>query len=242
MKAILVRIGVDQAYGAWNAPVDPRTGQFVYVPIPDGAKKECAPRQAHGYNEVAAPLAEFAEKFNVRGLRCPEGLRQRNMHLDPDFGHLTYGDNGIRRGARIATLGPDDLLVFYAGLRSIIHPSELVYALVGLFVVEEVVRAIDISVERRRENTHTRWTTISENDVVVRGKSGVSGRFDRCVVVGEWRDKAYRVCRRIEDAWGGLTVKNGYIQRSVVPPVFRDADRFYDWFQRQGTMLLKRNN
>lgn len=242
MKAILVRIGVDQAYGAWNAPVEPRTGQFVFVPIPDGAKKGCTPGHARRYDEIIRPLAEFADKFRVRGLRCPERLRLRNMHLDPDFDYLTYGDNGMRRGARIATLGPNDLLVFYAGLRSIIDPNHLVYALVGLFVVEEVVRAIDIPVERRYENAHTRWTRISENDVVVRGKSGVSGRFNRCVPIGEWRDKAYRVCRCVEDAWGGLTVKDGYIQRSAVPPFFLNADRFYDWFQRQGVTLLERNN
>jgi hypothetical protein len=36
MKATLVRVGVDHAYGAWNAPVNPITGQFVYIPIPDG--------------------------------------------------------------------------------------------------------------------------------------------------------------------------------------------------------------
>ena len=164
------------------------------------------------------------------------------MHLDPDFDHLTYGDNGMRRGARVATLGPDDSLVFYAGLRSIVDPSELVYALVGLFVVEDVVRAVDVPAGRRHENAHTRWATISVNDVIVRGKDGLSGRFDRCVPIGEWRGKAYRVCRDVEDAWGGLTVKNGYIQRSVVPPAFLNASRFYSWFQRQGIKLLRRNN
>jgi hypothetical protein len=34
MKALLVRIGVDQAYGGWNTPVDAE-GRFVYVPIPE---------------------------------------------------------------------------------------------------------------------------------------------------------------------------------------------------------------
>ena len=34
MKALLVRIGVDQAYGEWNAPVD-AVSRFVYVPIPE---------------------------------------------------------------------------------------------------------------------------------------------------------------------------------------------------------------
>ena len=35
MKGVLVRVGIDQASGGWNAPVAPRTGAFVYVPIPD---------------------------------------------------------------------------------------------------------------------------------------------------------------------------------------------------------------
>jgi hypothetical protein len=164
------------------------------------------------------------------------------MHLDPDFDHLTYGDNGARRGAGIAALGPNDLLVFYAGLRSITDPHKLVYALIGLFVVEEIVRAVSVPAERRGENAHTRWAAISDNDVIARGKTGVSGRFDRCVAIGEWRDKAYRVCRKIEDAWGGLTVKNGYIQRSAVPPAFLNAKMFYHWFQQQDINLLKRNN
>jgi hypothetical protein len=132
--------------------------------------------------------------------------------------------------------------VFYAGLRSIIPPKKLLYALVGLYVVEEVVLAITVPAERRHENAHTRWTDISDSDIVVRGKRGVSGRFDRGVPVGEFRDKSYRVCRDIEDAWGGLTVKNGYIQRSAVPPAFLDAERFYDWFQQQGVTLIEKNN
>jgi hypothetical protein len=143
---------------------------------------------------------------------------------------------------RIARLGPGDLLVFYAGLRPIIGQKELVYALVGLFVVDDVVRAIHVPAERRHENAHTRWKAISENDVVVRGRHGESGRCDRCIPIGEWRDRAYRVRGDIEHKWGGLTVKNGYIQRSVAPPAFLDACRFYDWFRRQGRVLLKRNN
>ncbi len=242
MKAILVRVGVDHAYGAWNAPVDPRTGHFVFVPIPDNAKKEYTHGNERKYDEIEAPLNEFAAKSGVSSLCCPKTLRMRNMHLDPDFEYLTYGDNGTRRGARIATLSANDLLVFYAGLRSIEQRKELVYALVGIFVVQEVVRAHSVPSEKRHENAHTRWTIISENDVVVRGKSGVSGRFDRCIPIGEWRENAYRVCSPIEDAWGGLTVKNGYIQRSAVPPAFHNAERFYRWFQSQDITLLERNN
>jgi hypothetical protein len=38
VKGLLVRVGVDQAYGSWNAPVNPETLDFAYVPIPDGAQ------------------------------------------------------------------------------------------------------------------------------------------------------------------------------------------------------------
>jgi hypothetical protein len=242
VKAILVRIGIDHSYGAWNAPVDPETERFVYVPIPDGAGKQYTRANAHAFDKILVPLSDFAERCDVKDLRCPASLGELNMHLDPDFDYLTYGDNGTRRGAGIAVLKPDDLLVFYAGLRSIVVQKELVYALVGLFVVEEVVRAVDVSVERRHENAHTRWTTISENDVIVRGKRGVSGRFERCIPIGEWRENAYRVCRDMEEVWGGLTVKNGYLQRSGVPPAFLNASRFYNWLLEQGVALLERNN
>lgn len=242
MKAILVRVGVDLAYGAWNAPVNPETGEFVYVPIPDNEKKTYTQGNAHGYGEIETPLGELATKYNSATLKCPETLKRRTMHLDPDFLHLTYGDNGTRRGTGIAALGANDLLVFYAGLRSIIQPKRLVYALVGLFVVEEVVHAVNVPFEKRHENAHTRWAVISANDIVVRGKHGLSGRFDRCVPIGEWRDKSYRVCRHIEDAWGGLAVKNGFIQRSAVPPAFIDANMFYDWFKQQNVTLVEKNN
>lgn len=41
MKAVLVRIGIDQAYGGWNAPIDLGSGQFVYMQIPEGPTTEC---------------------------------------------------------------------------------------------------------------------------------------------------------------------------------------------------------
>lgn len=245
MNAILVRVGVDHAYGRWNAPADPATGQFVFVPIPDSVTKKYRPGSQRRFDEIVAPLSEFAARYKSDKpsiYNCPEPLRQLNMHLDPDFQYLTYGDNGMRRGAGIAKLAPGDVLVFYSGLRSIQYPNQLIYALVGLFVVEEVTRAIAVPGKRRHENAHTRWTIISENDIVVRGKRGLSGRFDRFIPIGEWRDGAYRVCRHIEKAWGGLTVKNGYIQRSAVPPMFLNAERFYEWFQQQRINLQERNN
>lgn len=240
MRAILVRIGIDHSFGQWNAPVDLTTGDFLFVPIPDNENTVYPPELATYYDMVQEPIAEFARAHGIAGLHLPEALQNRTMHLAPDFKNLTYGDNGANRGSRIATFSTGDLLVFYAGLRSIASPKELAYGLVGLFVVEEVVRAQNITAKRLHENAHTRWAPVSANDIVVRANPNESGRLDRFVPIGSYREKAYRVLPEIEAAWGGLDVNNGYIQRSAVPPEFNNPEMFLDWFKKQNVTLSRR--
>jgi len=73
----------------------------------------------------------------------------------------------------------------------------------------------------------------------VRAKPDISGQLDRCVPIGEWRNRAYRVRQEILDAWGGLSVKDGYIQRSAVPPSFNRPSQFLDWLQIQDINLIR---
>src|SRR6266487_3102257 len=106
MRAILVRVAVDKSWkgGHWNAPVDPESGQFVYVPIPEKDGTPFLPGLAYGYNLMMPALNGFCQLFSVHrsdDLKFPETLEKRHMHLDPDFEHLTYGDRGDRRGAGI---------------------------------------------------------------------------------------------------------------------------------------------
>jgi len=70
----------------------------------------------------------------------------------------------------------------------------------------------------------------------------VSGRLERCIPIGDYRERAYRVRPTLLTAWGGLSVNNGYLQRSARLPEFSQADRFYDWFLAQKVALLPRNN
>lgn len=37
VRTVFVRVGIDQAYGEWNGPVDPVGREFGCVPIPDEA-------------------------------------------------------------------------------------------------------------------------------------------------------------------------------------------------------------
>lgn len=246
MKSLLVRVGVDKSYGRWNAPVDAASGRFVYVPIPESVGLPFYPNLERRYDEVLPALDQFCQKYKCdlhADLRFPRDLMQCAMHLDPDFAELTYGDEGARRGAGMVGMDEGDLLVFYAGLRPI-DPSQhnLIYALVGLYVVSEVVSVQDVVPDRWGQNAHTRKSKRGETDIVVRARPVVSGRLVRCIPIGEYRDRSYRVRHDVLDAWGGLSVKDGFIQRSIVPPSFTDPMRFHDWFLRQKVPLISRNN
>ncbi len=108
MNGLLVRVGADLSAGggSWNGPVDGASGEFAYVAIPENSPVH--PGLDKPYSDLAPTLARF-------GVGLPEHLRMRNMHLDPDFEHLTYGDQRERAKQLRAHLRPDDLIVFYAG-------------------------------------------------------------------------------------------------------------------------------
>ena len=236
MKALLVRVGADQSKsgGSWNGPVDMQNRRFVYVPIPESYAVH------PGLNK---PFSLLVSELATLNCALPVQLHMQNMHLDPDFSRLTYGDQG-RRGAQITnTLTRGDLLVFYAGLRDIRGARNLVYALIGLYVIDFIEKARDVYHGDRDCNAHTR-RILSQNadDIVVYATPGISGRFERCIDIGEYRNRAYRVRPPLLDTWGGLSVHDGYLQRSGTLPGFLDAPRFYAWLLTQDVRILKRNN
>lgn len=247
MKALLVRVGADQGEGggSFNGPVDSRTGDFAYLPVPeDGGNR---PRMNRPYALLTEALARFRWKL-------PSHLAKRDMHLDPDFEHLTYGDQGGKgkRGAQImGKIGTGDLLVFYAGLRDV-HPApRLVYALIGLYVIESIVLATSVPRSHWTQNAHTRRVLSPRaKDVVVRARPEVSGRLEHCIAIGSYRcpfrQPNKRPCYRVEPgilaAWGGLSIADGFLQRSARLPEFNDARRFYKWFLDHKPRLMAHNN
>ena len=132
--------------------------------------------------------------------------------------------------------------MFYGGLKDVHSATDLVYAIIGFYVVDEIVRAASVQRSRWHENAHTRRIAPGADDIVVRARQGVSGRLGRCLPIGEWRRNAYRVRLPLLKAWNGLGVKDGYLQRSARLPELLDASRFYDWFHAQEVRLLRRNN
>lgn len=237
MQAILVRVGADHSYGKWNAPADPQTREFEYVPIPEKLTTTFHDGCARPYTLIEPRLRGFASRYSldlVRDLRFPTELLDHCMHLDPDFDHLTYGDDGGRRGSHVRQLQRDDLLVFYSGLRPITRcEHKLIYAIIGFFTVDHVVDASSVPADRWHENAHTRKIKRGMTDIIVRAQPGRSGLLKRYLPIGELRSKAYRVTQPLLDEWGGLSVNDGFIQRSARPPRFRDPPRFAAWLAQQ---------
>ncbi len=214
--------------------MDPDTLDFAYVPIPDGAQH---PRLATPYASIVGTLARFP------GVHMPAGLLGKSMHLDPDFKHLTYGDNGARRGRGVASLDTGDFIAFFSSMRPTRECDHtLLYALIGFYRVREVVWVKDVPSRRWGENAHTRRLSHSETDVIIRADPASSGRLRRCIPIGEWRNRSYRVRTSLLERWGHLSCRDGFIQRSAVPPSFLDPARFIEWFEEQGPELLATNN
>jgi hypothetical protein len=236
VRCLLVRVGADRSGGggSWNAPVDSASNEFAYVAIPESRAVRAGMEKP--YNALAPALSKF-------GVTLPDHLRARHMHLDPDFDYLSYGDQGARASQLRTKLGQGDRIVFYSGLKDVHDNPRLVYAIVGIFVVDDIVLATSVPESARNANAHSRRILAEgAQDIVVRGNQQLSGRLERCLPFGEWRNRAYRVRLDLLEAWGGLSAKDGYLQRSARLPEFLDPERFLDWFESKRPGLIRANN
>jgi hypothetical protein len=239
MNGLLVRVAADQSLGGgkWNGPVDSPMDDFVYVPIPEQYSARPGLNTSYSDPLLHSALAKI-------GSQLPGHLSGRATHLDPDFDYLTYGDSDSRATQIRNKLGSGDLLAFYSGMRDLNRPTgQLVYALIGLYVIDAILESTAIPSAQWHENAHTRRMPIANKyQIVVRACPGVSGRLAKCIPIGNYRNRAYRVYPHLLIRWGGITVKNGYIQRSARLPEFSNTVQFYSWFVNQRIPLISANN
>ncbi len=243
MKGLLLRVGIDKSFGQWNAPIDPVTNDFVYIPIPEDVNR-FVPGLETVYDDFSGALRLFSISREIsQSVMLPDQLVGAGCHLDPDFRHLTYGDQRKGRGNKIKNLVEGDFIVFFASLSPVSKcDHRLVYALIGIYYVQDIVRVRDIQKAKIDCNAHTRRRDSNPDDLVVFADPSRSGRFKRCVPIGSYRNKAYRVNPAILTAWGGLDIKDGFIQRSVFPPSFLSPGTFVAWLKNQNIELITANN
>jgi hypothetical protein len=234
-KGVMIRVAADSTTegGNWHSPINISSSNYLYIPIPDSPAR-ALPTHGRPYLSIESKLQGF-------GVSLPDHLSTRVMHLDPDFEHLTYGDRN-RKSVQLSKLEEDDIIVFYGAFRDYsMKENNLFYCMFGLFVIKEIVRANSIPEERCHENAHTRRTDIKNDEIVIRAKEIVSGRLEKLILIGEYRDKAYRLLPEISRAWGGISTKDDFIMRAAVPPSINNPDQFLEWFQKQGIQLIKQN-
>jgi hypothetical protein len=245
-RGLLVRVGADQTPvgGQWNGPIDTETYEFGYAPIREDYSV------SPGLEKPYTSLSPMLDRF---GVKLPQHLRQSNMHLDPDYQHLTYGDGGSRARQIRGWIreGTDDFIIFYSALRADVHGGQLVYAITGFFVVDRLLPPTEILEKDRDINAHSRYAQRKSTDVVVFGRPGASGRMQRCIPFAELRHSRerattrmqYRVRPKLLDCeWGGLSVSDGWVQRSAILPHFMQAPKVLRWLGAQTPVLLQQNN
>jgi hypothetical protein len=192
------------------------------------------PRHTSGmdkpYSALALPYRDLVSPWQATFAR-------RHMH------YLSYGDQGDRARQLRTKLSSTDRIVFYSGLKDVHDRRRLVGAIIGIFGVDDIVLAMSVPESVRNANAHSRRILAEgAQDIVVRGNQQLSGRLERCLPFGEWRNRVYRVRLDLLEAWGGLSVKDGYLQRSASLPEFLDPGRFLGWFESKGPRLLRANN
>lgn len=242
MKGLLLRVGIDITCGQWNAPMNPDSLLFVYIPIPED-RKFYGPL-ATAYSQFNAPLKRFSTVSGIaEDIFLPESLSQQMCHLDPDFKHLTYGDQPVGRGVRMSRLEHGDFVVFFASLRPVRKCDQrLVYALIGIYFVDHVTTVATTLDSQHYMSAHARRQGGDPADIIIWADPKYSGRFETCMPIGEYRNRAYRVQRPFLEEWGDLDVNDGYIQRSASPPFFLNPSKFLEWLDRQAPTLLHVNN
>ena len=113
----------------------------------------------------------------------------------------------------------------------------------GLYVVQEVVPVDRVPRHRWHENVHVRKVKRGETDIVVRAKPDGSGRFDRCIPIGEWRSRGVPRSSRHTRCVGWI-VGEGRLHpcTRVLCSSFANPVGSLPWFQKQGIRLTRRNN
>ena len=229
MKGILLRVGCDQTEkgGYWNAPFDPLTGDYAYVPIPE--------HEDFDHNFDCPTYKDLNQNVSRFGVSLPTHLSpDRKMHLDPDYESLSIGEpyyeNKLStRGTRMNKLKPGDFIAFYASFRpTSAYQFPLAYCLFGIFFVEKVTVVAELSNQERSICAHGRRKNSSQ-DLVIWGSKSNSGRFQKAIPIGEVRRSHYRVMKDLLEKWGDLSVNDGWIQRSANPPYFEKPYKFLSW-------------
>jgi len=220
---MLLRVGIDKGSGGQYAPIF-ESGFFEFIPIPRGKISEDARGKTYKdrVGRTRRPLSNYLRP----------AIENCVIHDDPEFVTFTYGDDTIK-AHQIRKLEPDDLLVFYAGLKPWPEPfmnspyGSGLY-IVGYFTIERIIDFNDLrpgEMDLCARNAHIAERT-TRNLVVAKGVKDRSRLLDLAIPISQiHNDRAGRPNLHVSDEMQTLLGISGSIQRSI-PPRFIESEEY----------------
>ena len=214
MKALLLRVGIDKGTDGALAPIF-FDGSFEYIPL---SEKNVNTHEEKTFNNTRGLNGKYYSCY------LPEKIKNRKLHMDPEFETFTYGDQTAKRNY-LLKLEKNDLLVFYAGLtpyNNTVH-EEALY-IIGYFQVEEVLDFNGLSTSERRHkcriyqnNSHIKSEGLDEL-VIVHGRQETSKILEKALLISKKKlNKIGRSYHAVSPEMENLLGISGSIQRSIPP-------------------------
>ena len=214
MKAMLLRVGIDKGTDGTLAPIF-TNGNFEYIPL---SEKNVNTLEKKTYSNTKGLNGRYFKQY------LPKKIKDRKLHLDPEFETFTYGDQTIKRNY-LLKLEESDLLVFYAGLtpyKNQLHKEGLY--IIGYFKVDRVVDFSELSTDEKMYNCeiHSNNSHIKSDSldklVIVKGNDNSSKLLEKAVLISNKKlNKIGRGYHAVSSEMEELLGISGSIQRSIPP-------------------------
>ena len=108
---ILIGVGIIEGY-SFKVGIDKGT-EGCLAPVFEDLSFEFIPLLDQQTDEKRTYMDFTGEKGEPLAAYLPEKVKNRKMHMDPEFETFTYGDKGSK-AKWLLKLDPGDLLVFYS--------------------------------------------------------------------------------------------------------------------------------
>jgi len=249
MKAVLIRVGIDYGYGAVSPIFADDT--YVYIPIYYKNKILMERNEKRTYNDIECKyhddglgLRKIGGNTNL-AFYLPKKLRDKVIHLDPEFESYTYGEPGSIKRASLLKLNEGDLLVFYLGGKNWDDKTdnELGVYIFGYFTVRAVYDWNNLGKKEQRElsknyfskNAHIISSKPKKNLVIVKGFSTKSKKFKYCIKISEPNINSNNPCYISSKEMRKLLGIREFITRAV--PIWIIDEKYIKNLQR--LLLIK---
>jgi len=181
MKAVLLRVGIDKGYGALSPVFNDNT--FEYIPIFYKNKKAIEQNETRTYKDLIGIKGKSVDEY------LPKNIRDKKVHLDPEFMTFTYGEVSNPKRNALLKLEKGDFLVFYMGGYFVNKPEEKHCFIFGYFEVEKVYDWNNSNAEQRKNISNT----CKNNAHIISSKS----KYNLVIVKGSNKSKLLQKCIHI---------------------------------------------